>query len=1011
MNYTPLYIYSEYSMLHSTCHVEDIIKKAKEYNLKSLAVTDLGVMHGALKLYRSCKEAGIKYIFGLKVDYIINDVKSSILLYAINLNGYHNLLKISSKYMINKKPLDIEDFRSINQGLIAVTCGCENIISNFNDNDIKYLMNHISILESIFSNLYIGLTTNNLSNKYQLFTSFHKKMVALLPTYFINPEDKEAYRVLRSIANNAMEVRLTKEEEEAYFTSPTEACFLFRDYKELIVNTEEIANRCNVDIKFGELQIPLYKENIDSRQYLLELSTVGLKKRLSINGITDSNIKDNYFKRLRYELDTINDMGFNDYFLIVYDFIKYSKKSGIYVGPGRGSAGASLVAYSLGITEVDPLKYGLIFERFLNRERISMPDIDVDFPDNRRDEVIDYVRKLYGANRVAHICTFGTFQTKLAINDTARVYKTKDNYLKQVLKYINSELNENRDRTLIDIIANSTDLKELMKEYEEINQLLSTAQKIYNLPRNTSTHTAGIVISRYDLINYSALETGLNDIYQTQYEASDIEQLGLLKMDFLSLKNLSNIAKTIDLIKKDNPKFIFPKEENDPNVFKMLAKGQTIGVFQLESNGMRKVLMQLKPTSLIDIINVLALYRPGPMDIIPNFINRKFGREKIEYLHETLIPVLKDTYGLIVYQEQILQIAVRFAGYSLGRADVLRKAVSKKKKEILEKERIDFVNGALSLGHKEEDANKIYDYIVQFASYGFNKAHAVVYAKVAYQTAYLKYYYPNYYLATLFTSVLGSDADIKMYCRESLRNNINVYYPNINYSQDEFIPVEKGILFPLSIIRGLGSIKTQELLKERSKDLFKDFKDFIVRTRSIIPLSIVSNIIYSGALDNFNLTKKAMIETAQLHLDMVEYIDLPGIREIEYPTDEYSYGELQLREKEAIGINIKYDFFVQYENIYVERGLQRIKDLRLDSYVHTIGLIDKVRITKTKKDEEMAIFILSDNMSEIDCVIFPTTLKNNPDLASGIIAEVVGNVKINNKNNLPQIVVESIKKI
>ena len=830
-------------------------------------------------------------------------------------------------------------------------------------------------------------------------------MVGLQPVYYLSLQDVDAYTTLRSIANNANLVTLSESDANSYLLSIEEIEFLFSAYPELIENSNVISSKCDVEIEFGKFQLPKYDDSIDANQYLYELSIAGLKKRLKALGNVNQNI---YIERLKKEYQTIVKMGFADYFLIVWDYVKFAKKSNIYVGPGRGSAGASLIAYCLGITDIDPIKYNLLFERFLNEERITMPDIDIDFPDDEREKVIEYVGKRYGNGKVAHICTFGTFQVKLAINDTSRVHKIPESHLKQILKVLNLELAnyKNYQPVLSEVIDKSDTLKQLMDEYDDIARVLNIACKIQGLPRNVSTHAAGIIITKYNLVNFTALDNGLDGIYQTQFEASDLEDLGLLKMDFLGLKNLTNISKTIELIKLDNPDFIMPKEENDPQVFKMLATGDVVGVFQLESAGMSQVIMDLKTSSLDDIISALALYRPGPMDIIPTFVKRKFGLEQITYPHEDVYEILKETYGTIVYQEQIMQIAVKFAGYSLGRADILRRAVSKKKKEVLEQERISFVSSSVNKGYSKEVAEKIYDYIVKFADYGFNKAHSVAYAKLSYQTAYLKCYYPTYYMSTLMTTFIGSSNDIQAYYKEALKKNIGVLGPRINESLNYFISVENKILFPLTIIKGLGEVKVKEIIEERLKGKFTSFKDFLVRTKDIIPFSLMNNIIYSGALDEFKLTKKAMIESAKLQLDLMDYADIPGMKQVTYTDEEYPYGTLLEKEKEVIGLNIKYNFFRQYAHIYKSKNLMYIKDIKENMQVRTLGILSSMRIIKTKKDEDMAFAVLEDNMSSIELTLFPNVFNRYQDLRTGVIVIITGTVQMRSKL---QIVVNDIQ--
>ena len=1012
MEFVPLYVRSEYSMLQSTCSIEKLVSYAKEYGYKSLAVTDEGVMHGTIKFYNACKKAGIKPVIGLKVPYNLNGVISNILLYAMDISGYRNLMRISSRYKTSNSPIDLEYLRKCSLGVLAVTPGNDSIIYNYlrSNNQIK-IKEHLSLLNSVFNNLYVGISLstindrNNLDNYYQNLNNIGAKMVAIQPVYYLTPDDLDAYIVLRSISNNGNLVNITESEANSYLYLSSEIEYLFNKYPELINNSKVISDKCDVEIEFGKFQLPKYSDEIDAEKYLYELSILGLKKRLKQLPKVNTNI---YIERLKKEYETIAKMGFADYFLIVWDYVKYAKKNNIYVGPGRGSAGASLIAYCLGITDVDPIKYNLLFERFLNEERVTMPDIDIDFPDDERDKVIEYVGKRYGASRVAHIGTFGTFQVKLAINDTARVYKTKDTHLKQILKILNAELENYKihQPSLYDIIEKSDQLKQLMDEYEEINKVLNVACKLQGLPRNVSTHAAGIIITKYPLVNYTALDNGLDGIYQTQFEASDLESLGLLKMDFLGLKNLTNISKTIELIKLDNPEFSLPKDENDKEVFKMLASGDVVGVFQLESAGMSKVIKELNTSSLDDIISALALYRPGPMDIIPTFIKRKFGKESVTYPHEDLHLILKDTYGTIVYQEQIMQIAVKFAGYSLGRADILRRAVSKKKKEVLEQERISFVKSSINKGYDRSVAEEIYDYIVKFADYGFNKAHSVAYAKLSYQTAYLKCHYPTYYMSTLMSTFIGSNNDIVSYYKEALRKNIGVIGPSINESLNYFASVDNKILFPLTIIKGLGEVKAKEIMEERLKGKFESFKDFLIRTKDIIPFSLINNIIYSGALDSFKLTKKAMIESAKLHIDLVDYEDIPGMKGVTYTDEEYPYGILLEKEKEVLGLNIKYNFFKQYAHIYQTKHLAYIKDAKENMQIRTLGILSNIREIKTKKDELMAFALIEDNMNEIELTIFPRVYNRYPNLTIGSIVIITG--VVTKRNNL-QIVVDDIQ--
>ena len=1013
MSFVHLYLQTEYSMLQSSCSIDKIFKVASNNKTVSLAMTDEGNMYGAIKFYKEALKYNIKPIIGLKLNYTCNGINSTILLYAMNNFGYRNLMKLSSKYMINDKKIELNDILSNSIGLLAIIPFSESILYQyFVNRNFNNLIGHINIIKASFDQLYIGLSKqsnderNIVKYAYDLFSSNNIKMVALHKISYLDPFDVDVYQTLKSVARGGDFVNLTEKEKNQSFISNDEIEFIFNEFPDLIENTNIIADKCNVTIDFDKYHLPKYSSDINADEYLKELSYKGLQKRLKLNGIKDITP---YIDRINYELETIKEMGFSDYFLIVWDFIKYAKTNNIYVGPGRGSAAASLVGYSLGITDIDPLEYNLLFERFLNKERISMPDIDTDFPDDKRDEVIKYVGQKYGKNRVAHIATFGTFKAKLALRDAARVFKLSDLRLKEVLKCINKlAAKELYSMTLEEIVKQDQTLQQLMEDYDDINQVVNVAMKMEGLPRNTSTHAAGIIITASDLVHYTALDNGLDDIYQTQFEASDLEMLGLLKMDFLGLRNLSNIQKTLDLIKETDKDFTMPKKMDDKATFDMLAKGDVSGVFQLESGGMKKVLMDLKVSSFEDISSCLALYRPGPMDMIPHFIARKFNREVVKYPHKDLEEILKETYGVIVYQEQIMLIARKFAGYSLGKADILRRAVSKKKLEVLEAERSNFVESSIKQGYTKETAEEIYDYIVKFASYGFNKAHSVSYAKVSYQTAYLKCHYLPYYLATLMTSVIGSDTDIKLYYQEAIKKGLRVVGPSINYSRDEFSVKNNIIIFPLSVIRGLGIVKVGELLEERKNGKFTSFEDFVKRTKDILGGSLIENVIYSGALDEFGLTKKAMIDNYQQILDRLSYDFIEGFIKTEYENEEFTYGELLECEKNVIGLNLKYNFFNQYVKLYSERNLTKIRDLTDNKFVQTLGIIEHIKVINTKNNEPMAFITLSDEINKVELTLFPKVYQKYKNLRQGLIVIVKGNTQ---RRNELQIVVNEIEYI
>ncbi|MCM1513864.1 MAG: DNA polymerase III subunit alpha [Anaeroplasma bactoclasticum] len=1009
-----LYVQTEYSILQSACKINDLVQKLKQLQITSCAITDEGTMYGTIRFYKACKKEGIHPIIGLKVNYTYNDRESSLLLYAINDFGYKNLMKISSRCKLAGGIIDFEYLQKATMGILAIVPFEESILKRYLDrNAIQDALSTMQLLCATYDICFVGLGPETIQNThmqfiYDVLNGRHYSMVALPKVSFIEQDDYGAYITLKSIRNNGRLVQLPPVEKTHYMYTQLELSKIYADYPHLLEETNRLAHMCQVDIVFGKYQLPLYQEGLDSFRYLKELCQKGLDKRIS--QFQYPYHLNTYYERLFYELNVIQKMGFCDYFLIVYDYVKFAKKNHIYVGPGRGSAPASLVAYTLGITDIDPIYHRLLFERFLNQERISMPDIDIDFPDDRRDEVIRYVGEKYGKEKVAHILTFGTFRMKLAINDCARVYQLSDIKLKQIYKIIADKvkIKPYENVSLKEVIANDDELTMLMADHEDIDRVLSIASKIQDIPRNISTHAAGIVITRFDLVNYTPLDEGLDGIYQTQYEAEDLEALGLLKMDFLGLKNLTNIAKTVSLIQKDISNFTLPKDENDRATYQMMASGDLTGVFQLESAGMRKLIMQLQTSHFNDITQALALYRPGPMEIIPTFIKRKFGQEQVSYPHPDLKSILDETYGMIVYQDQIMLIACQFAGYSLGRADILRRAVSKKKKEVLEEERLNFVQSSVQHGYTKEDAHMIYDYIVKFADYGFNKAHSVAYAKVAYLTAYLKCHYFAYYMSTLLTSFMSSTTEVLEYTKEAIRKKVNIQPPHINASQDEFSVIDGAIYFPLTIIRGLGEMKTKQCLEERKKGLFTSFENFLMRTKHIFASSIIENIIYSGALDCFGLTKKAMIEGYQAIIDKSEYHFIKDMLEGSYTNEEFAYGLLQTKELEVLGINLVYNFFRQFASFYTQYHLQKIIQIKENQLAHTIGIVKKIKEIKTKQNEIMAFIELMDDESSIELVFFPRVYQEARPLTTGNILMVSGTPQ---RRVTLQVVVSHIKKI
>src|SRR5690554_2406603 len=717
MSFCNLYIQTEYSMLNSAIPIKKLVAHAKALNMKSLAITDDN-MHGVIKFYQECIKKGIKPIIGLRLKIKENDY---LLLYAETYLGYQNLLSLATVQAL-KEEVSLETLKKHHYDVISVIPSVESeVTKTFLSGDTVASLNLLNLYKEIYQDdLYFGLDlqTNsmkaNIDNLISFANKANVKAVAINKTNYLKPEDMTLYKIIKCIGLGINNYTHTEKELNSAFLKNVD---IFKDYPELIKNTERIAEKCNLEITFGKLHLPKY-DNENSNKFLSDLCKVGLNKRLVNRKV---NVK-KYRDRLLHELDIIQKMGFSDYFLIVYDYVKYAKQHNIIVGPGRGSAPSSLVSYSLGITDIDPIEYNLLFERFLNPERLTMPDIDVDFPDNKRDQVIKYMKDRHGLMRVAHISTFGTFGPRMALRDVARVKGFSNKKLDIIIKLVPST-----GISLTKLMKTNKDIAKMIADDEEVKQLFSLAAKLEGIPRHLSTHAAGIIMADQDLIAYTPLQKGINGLYQTQYEARDLEALGLVKMDILGLRNLTIIQEVLDSIKNRTGKQLNLNDIplDDKPVYEMIARGDTDGLFQLESQGMRNVLRNLKTSSFMDIVNANALYRPGPMEMIPSFVARKFNKEPVTYLHPDLEEILKPTYGTIVFQEQIMLIAEKFAGYSLGMADILRRAVSKKDQALIEKERERFVENAVKKGYTSKISNEIYDYIAKFANYGFNKSHSV----------------------------------------------------------------------------------------------------------------------------------------------------------------------------------------------------------------------------------------------------------------------------------------------
>ena len=1026
IDFVHLHLHTEYSLLDGACRITEAVAKAKALGQSALAITDHGVLYGAVDFYKACKKEGIKPIIGCEIymaphgrkdkQYDLDGKYSHLILLAKNKVGYHNLIKIVSRGFTEgfyfKPRADFELLEQYSEGLICLSgCIAGSVQQKLLNNDYEGAKQEALRYKSIFGDdFYLELQNHGYKEDAVIIPGLSKihqetsiPMVATNDAHYTNKEDSYTQKVLMCIQMNKTlndEDAPGFETDEFYLKSGEEMHQLFGHYPDAIQNTLKIAKECNYDFEFGEFHLPKFQlpdGEDDSYEYLKKLCYQGLSDRYN-------NIDDQLQNRLNYELETINSMGYVDYFLIVSDFIAFAKNNNIPVGPGRGSAAGSLVAYCLRITDIDPIKYDLLFERFLNPERVTMPDIDIDFCYERRGEVIDYVVEKYGADNVAQIVTFGTMAAKQVVRDVGRAMGMPYGEVDAVAKMIPFRLGI----TLNDAINEVPTLKELYETNQSVRKLLEQALRLEGFPRHNSTHAAGVVITEKEVSDFVPIAVN-GDASVTQFSMTTLEELGLLKMDFLGLRNLTIIRDTEKLITQVDPGFkIDDIPLDDKETFKTLASGNTSGIFQMESPGMRRVLTRLKPSEFEDIIAVISLYRPGPMDSIPSYIANKNNPEKIKYLTPELEPILKVTYGCIVYQEQVMQIVRSLAGYSYARADLVRRAMSKKKSDVMEREREIFlygsedekgnilVPGALRNGIKKDAANKIFDQMIDFAKYAFNKSHATCYAKVAYQTAYLKTHYQKQYLAALMTSVIGSTEKTAEYIEECRRLNINILPPHINKSHSRFQATNDGIVFGLLAIKNVGVKMVHDIVTERGKNgEYKDFVDFCTRiSDKDINSRAIDSMIKCGVFDCFNFSRRhlAMIHEPLLNSiiadkrDQVEgQIGLfsmltepvdTGTRYFEKPQEEYEKSIKLSFEKELMGIHLSDNPFEPYRHIYQRNDITMLRKMLSDEMddgaeAWVFAQLDNYKTVKTKAGSEMGYLSLSDISGTMEGILFP----------------------------------------
>lgn len=1040
MEFTHLHVHTEYSLLDGSSKIKEITSRAKELGMKSLAITDHGVMYGVIDFYKAAKEVGIKPILGCEVyvapgsrfDKQPGESESRyyhLVLLAENNTGYKNLMKIVSRGFTEgfyyKPRIDYEVLEQFHEGIIALSACLAGEVQRYLARGMYEAgCEAAKRYEGIFGkgNFFLELQDHGIpEQKYvnpQLIRMSQELGIDLVCTndvHYTYAQDADAHDILLCIQTGKKvtdENRMRYDGGQYYLKSPEEMAELFPYAPQALENTCKIAERCNVEIEFGVTKVPHFEvpQGFDSWTYLNHLCNEGMKRRYPD---ADEEKK----KRLEYELSVIHKMGYVDYFLIVWDYINYAKTHGIAVGPGRGSAAGSIVSYCLGITDIDPIKYSLIFERFLNPERVSMPDIDVDFCYERRQEVIDYVVEKYGKDCVVQIVTFGTMAARAVIKDVGRVLDLPYAMVDNIAKMVPREIGITIDKA----IQENPDLRNAYENDAQVHDLIDKSKRLEGLPRHASMHAAGVLISQKAVDEYVPVATGSDGAVVAQFVMTTLEELGLLKMDFLGLRTLTVIQDAEKLARKKNPEFSIDNiNYEDKNVYDMISTGKCEGIFQLESAGMKNFMKELKPQSIEDLIAGISLYRPGPMDFIPQYIKGKNNPGDITYDCPMLEPILKPTYGCIVYQEQVMQIVRDLAGYSLGRSDLVRRAMSKKKTSVMEKERQNFiygnpeenVPGCISNGIDEKTANKIYDDMIDFAKYAFNKSHAACYAVVAYQTAYLKTYYPVEFMAALMTSVVDNTDKVAGYIYACRQMNIQMLPPDVNTSDMEFSVEDNAIRFGLSAVKSLGRPTIKAIIDERNKSRFTSMQDFISRLYTDLNKRTLENLIKSGAFDTFGNNRRQMMSVYACMLDneakqgkaaisgQMSLFDLVDESEksqfeIKMPdVSEYTKEDILAFEKEVLGVYVSGHPLDEYAAMWKkhisamstdfeiddETGEPKVK---VDSKATIGGMIMAKSVKPTKTGQLMAYLTIEDLVGTVEVIVFPRTFSTYRNIIEG----------------------------
>ncbi len=1061
-SFVHLHVHTHYSLLDGLAKIDDLLKKAQEMGMNALAITDHGVMYGVIEFYEKAKEYGIKPIIGCEMYVAPNGLRNKrpkvdeeryhLILLAKNNEGYKNLMKLVTIAHLEgfyyKPRIDLETLKKYSQGLIGMSACVEGeipslIIANRSEEAKEKALQYQEILGK--GNFFLelqhlpNLPKQKIANQglAKISKETNIPLVATADVHYVNPTDNEFQDILICIQTNRKindTNRLSMKENALYLKSPQEMESAFNQYPEALENTQKIAACCNVEIEFGKTILPHFKVPSDStpEEYLRQLCEKGLQDKYG------NNITSEHRKRLDYELEVISRMGFASYFLIVQDFINWAKKEGIVVGPGRGSAAGSFVAYLTGITNLDPIKYDLLFERFLNPDRISMPDIDTDFADHRRDEVLAYVRKKYGSDHVAQIITFGTMAARAAIRDAGRVLGVEYSYCDRLAKMVPAFIN------LKKALESSKEILEEYNQNENARRIIEAAIRLEGVARHASVHACGVVITKDPVVEYSPLQyitgkEGNDEGIVTQYSASSkssyVEKIGLLKMDFLGLRNLTIIENALKIIKKTTGDIIDIEKIplDDKKTFKLLQTGNTTGVFQLESSGMKRYLRQLQPTVFEDLIAMVALYRPGPMEWIPDFIDGKHSRKKVSYLHPKLKPILEKTYGVAVYQEQVMEIARQLAGFSPGEADVLRKAMGKKIKDLIEEEKDKFIKGCINNKIEKSLAEKIFSFIEPFAGYGFNRSHAACYALIGYQTAFLKAHYPAQFMAALLNSDKDDTDRIAIEIEEARKMGIEVLPPDINESFRDFavIPEKDSfkinkIRFGLEAVKGVGRNIAEKIIEERKNNgPYKDILDLMERVddKDLNKKSLEA-LAMSGALDSI-IERNKLLQNIEILLKYAKefqknkslgqfslfswgkknsssQVDAPKVTLKE--VTPASKKQCLSWEKQLLGLYISDHPLRNYQKYFSQKAtpIKELEKTEINQIITVGGIITNIQKKYTRNNQLMVFATIEDGLGKIELLVFPKTLEKNKELweeekiilAKGRLSDKDGEFKI-----------------